>query len=100
MSTEALWWLTLGLGLVVAVVAVVLLQLFYNQVRRIEAGSEAIWEAGKQVARNTATTWMLHQTTVRLDALTEEALKHNDFLDTVGGTGGTGGSTSGNGDGP
>lgn len=81
MSTNAMWWLSLGLGLVVAVVAVVLLQLFYNQVRRIEAGSEAIWEAGKQVARNTATTWMLHQTTVRLDALTAEALEHDAFLD-------------------
>lgn len=95
MSTEAMWWLTLGLGLVVALVAVVLLQLFYNQVRRIEAGSEAIWEAGKQVARNTATTWMLHQTTVRLDALTAEALEHNAFLDIVGGadeSGGTGGA--------
>ncbi len=89
MSTETMWWITLGLGLVVALVAVVLLHLFYTQVRRIESGSEAIWEAGKQVARNTATTWMLHQTTVRLDALTEEALKHNDFLDTVGGSAGT-----------
>ncbi|MDH3293972.1 MAG: hypothetical protein OER95_06575 [Acidimicrobiia bacterium] len=92
MSTEALWWLTLGLGLVVALVAVVLLQLFYNQVRRVEAGSEAIWEAGKQVARNTATTWMLHQTTVRLDALTAEALEHNAFLEIVGGAGGADGS--------
>ncbi|MDH3295948.1 MAG: hypothetical protein OER95_16650 [Acidimicrobiia bacterium] len=97
MSTEAMWWLTLGLGLVVALVAVALLQLFYSQVRRIEAGSEAIWEAGKQVARNTATTWMLHQTTIRLDALTEEALKHNAFLDTVGGAGSSSGT---NGDGP
>ncbi len=86
MSTEAMWWTTLGLGLVVALVAVVLLQMFYNQVRRIEAGSEAIWEAGKQVARNTATTWMLHQTTVRLDALAEEALRHDAFLDAVAGS--------------
>lgn len=81
MSTNAVWWMTLGLGLVVALVAVVLLQLFYRQVRRIEAGSEAIWEMGKQVARNTATTWMLHQTTLRLDGLTEEALRHDAFLD-------------------
>lgn len=81
MSTNALWWLTLGLGLVVSLVAVVLLQIFYLKVRRIEAGAAAIWEAGKQVARNTATTWMLHQTTVRLDAFTEEALKHDAFLD-------------------
>ena len=91
MSTNAMWWLSLGLGLVVAVVAVVLLQLFYNQVRRIEAGSEAIWEAGKQVARNTATTWMLHQTTVRLDALTAEALEHDAFLDAAAGAATNGG---------
>lgn len=81
MSTNATWWLTLGLGLVAAVIAVVLLQLFYRQVRRIERESEAMWGAGKQVARNTATTWMLHQTTVRLDGLTEEALRHDAFLD-------------------
>jgi len=81
MSTNELWWMTLGLGLVVAIIAVVLLQLFYRQVRRIERGSQAIWGAGKQVARNTATTWMLHQTTVRLDGLTEEALRHDAFLD-------------------
>lgn len=81
MSTNAVWWMTLGIGLVVAVIAVVLLQLFYRQVRRIEAGSEAIWQAGKEVARNTATTWMLHQTTVRLDGLTDEALRHDAFLD-------------------
>ena len=80
MSTNELWWMTLGLGLVVAIIAVVLLQLFYRQVRRIERGSQAIWGAGKQVARNTATTWMLHQTTVRLDGLTEEALRHDAFL--------------------
>lgn len=81
MSTNALWWLTLGLGLAVALIAVVLLQIFYRLVRRIEAGSEAIWETGKKVARNTATTWMLHQTTVRLDSLTDEALRHDAFLD-------------------
>ncbi len=81
MSTNAVWWMTLGIGLVVALIAVVLLQLFYHQVRRIEDGSLAIWKMGKQVARNTATTWMLQQTTVRLDGLTEEALRHDAFLD-------------------
>lgn len=83
MSTNALWWLTLGLGLVVSIVAVILLHTFYLQVRRVERVSGEIWEAGKQVARNTATTWMLHQTTVRLDGLTDEALKHDAFLDDV-----------------
>ncbi len=81
MSNNAIWWMTLGLGLVVALIAVALLQIFYMKVRQIEEGSAAIWEAGKQVARNTATTWMLHQTTVQLDGLTEEALRHDAFLD-------------------
>ncbi len=83
MSTNALWWMTLGLGLVVSIIAVILLHTFLLQLRRIDRGSAAIWEAGKQVARNTATSWMLHQTTVRLDGLTEEALRHDAFLDDV-----------------
>lgn len=81
MSTHEVWWLTLALGLVVALVAVALLHTFLRQVHRIERGADAIWEAGKQVARNTATTWMLQQTTVRLDGLTAEALRHDAFLD-------------------
>ena len=85
MSTHTLWWITLGAGLVVAIVAVVLLQTFLNQVKRVERGAEAIWESAKPVARNTATTWMLTQTTVRLDRLTEEALRHDALLASVQG---------------
>lgn len=84
MSTNALWAIALGLGLVVSVVAVVLLQLFLNQVRRIERGADAIWTTGKQVARNTATTWLLERTSARLDDLTEEALRHQDLLGSEG----------------
>lgn len=80
MSTNTYWAISLVLGLVVAVVAVVLLQLFLIQVRRIESGAGAVWESGKQVARNTATTWMLGVTSTKLDALTEEALRHDAFL--------------------
>lgn len=88
MSTHALWWVTLGFGLIVAVAATTLLQLFLNQVKRVERGSAAIWEAAKPVARNTATTWMLTQTTVRLDRLTEEALRHDALLASVQNEGG------------
>ena len=41
----------------------------------------AILAAREDGRDNTATTWMLHQTTVRLDVFTEEALKHDAFLD-------------------
>jgi hypothetical protein len=80
MTDETLWWVALGLGAVVAVVAVVLLQTFLAQVHRIERAAEAIWEAGKQVAGNTASTWMLGITSQKLDALTEEAQRHDAFL--------------------
>ncbi|MHB1130042.1 MAG: hypothetical protein ACYC06_08360 [Ilumatobacteraceae bacterium] len=83
MSTESLWWIALALGLVVALVAVALLQIFYVNVRNIERGANAIWETGKQVARNTATTWMLGQASYTLTHLTDEALEHDAFLNTV-----------------
>ena len=80
MSDVTLWWIALALGLVVCVVAVVLLETFLRQVHRIERGSKAIWEAGKQVAGNTATTFQLGQASTRLDLLTEEALRHDALL--------------------
>ena len=80
MSTNTAWWLTLGLGLVAAVVTVALLETFYRKVRAVEVGTLAIWDMGKEVARNTATTWMLSQTPERLDRLTEEALRHDALL--------------------
>ena len=83
MSDNTLWWITLGAGLVVAIVAIVLLQIFLNKVRRVERGAAQVWDSAAQVARNTATTWMLAQTPVRLDRLTEEALRHDAFLKRV-----------------
>lgn len=80
MSHETYWFITLGLGLVVAVVAVVLLEVFLRQVHRIERGAELVWQAGKEVARNTATTWMLDKTSTRLDVLTDEAMQHVALL--------------------
>lgn len=80
MSNVVLWWIALGVGLVVAVVATVLLQIFLGEVRRIEQGAALIWQTGKQVAQNTATTWLLGVTSERLDALTEEAMRHDALL--------------------
>lgn len=80
MSDEGYWVVALVLGLVVAVVAVVLLEVFLRQVHRVERGAEAVWVAGKQVARNTATTWLLPETSGRLDLLTHEALEHVALL--------------------
>jgi pyruvate dehydrogenase complex dehydrogenase (E1) component len=79
-TDEAYWLLALGLGLVVAVVAVVLLETFLRQVHRIERGADEVWAAGKRVAANTSATWLLGQTSQRLDQLTEESGRHVDLL--------------------
>ena len=80
MTTNQYWWLALGLGLVVAVVAVVLLETFLRQVKRIESGAGLVWQAGKQVAGNTSATWLLTDTSNSLDLLIEEAGHHVDLL--------------------
>lgn len=87
MSDTGYWWLALGIGLVVAVVAVVLLQVFLNEVHRIERGAEQVWQAGKEVAANTATTWILDETATRLQELGEEAGRHERLLNPGAGGG-------------
>lgn len=94
MSDTAYWFIALGLGLVVALVAVALLQTFLQQVWRIERGAAQVWQAGKQVASNTSATWLLPATSGRLDQLIAEAGRHEQFLrgDPAGGlSGGEGG---------
>lgn len=80
MSDTTMWTIALALGLVVSVVTVVLLETFLRLVHRVERGSLQIWKAGKQVAGNTATTFQLGQTQAGLDALTEEAQRHETLL--------------------
>ncbi|SDY56931.1 hypothetical protein SAMN05661080_03897 [Modestobacter sp. DSM 44400] len=80
MNDQGYWFLALGLGLVVAVVVVVLLEMLLRQVHRIERGAGGVWRAGKQVAGNTATTWLLGETSDRLDDLIEEAGRHAELL--------------------
>ncbi|MEP6476447.1 MAG: hypothetical protein ABJC60_04160 [Actinomycetota bacterium] len=77
---EAGWVAALGVGLVVAIVLVGLLHSLLRQVRGIEAAFEAAWGMGKQVARNTATTWMLGQTARLVGEIKDEALKHDALL--------------------
>lgn len=80
MSNDGYWLLALGLGLVVAVVAVVLLELLLREVHRIQRGAALVWTAGKQVAGNTSTTWLLAELSDRLGALTNEAGRHAQLL--------------------
>ncbi len=80
MSSTGYWWLALGLGLVVAVVAVILLHVFLMQVWRVERAAGGVWIAGKQLAANTSTTWMLEATADELGKLIDEAGRHEQLL--------------------
>lgn len=74
------WWTALAVGLAVAVVLVVLLQRLLDRVHQIEQGAAEVWRKGKDVARNTATTWMLGATAGTIEAIGEEAGRHAALL--------------------
>jgi hypothetical protein len=59
MTDLQLWWLSLGLAAVVVVVVAVLLGLIIATAKRIDYHASAIWVAGKQIAGNTVSIWML-----------------------------------------
>jgi hypothetical protein len=79
-EVQRIWWITLGVGLVVAVVVVLLLQRLLRAVERIEHNVIELWQTATTVARNTATTWLLGETAAALDDLKTEALRHDQLL--------------------
>ncbi|MBW3537096.1 MAG: hypothetical protein KY395_04905 [Actinobacteria bacterium] len=80
MGMESSWAATLAAGLVVAIVAVVLLQLLLNRVYRIERAALDVWTEGKKVAGNTSTAWILDDISKRLGDLADEATDHERLL--------------------
>ena len=74
------WWVTLGLGAVVVVVVIVLLSLLVSLVWDIDRNLKDAWTTATEVARNTATTWMLQKTAVGTGALRDEVYRHTQVL--------------------
>ena len=85
-DVQTIWWVTLGVGLVVAIVVVVLLQILLNTVKLIDRNVKTLWETATTVARNTATTWLLGETGDTLDEIKVEALRHDELLSKRGGS--------------
>ncbi|MGH9184396.1 MAG: hypothetical protein ACRD0U_01035 [Acidimicrobiales bacterium] len=79
------WWITLGLGAVVAAVVVVLLTLLTVFVDDIDRNVARTWETATRVAANTATTWMLGQTAAASGELRQEVARHAELVRTEGG---------------
>jgi len=75
-STHTLWWITLAVGLVVAVVVWILLERLRRAVAEVDAGVDVLWTMGKRVAQNTSTTYLLNTTKERGVELLGELEEH------------------------
>ena len=77
MSTnQTLWWITLAVGLVVAVVVWILLERLRRAVEHVDRDVSDVWTMGKRVAQNTSTTYLLQTTKARGVELAEELEQH------------------------
>jgi hypothetical protein len=77
MSTnQTLWWVTLAVGLVVALVVWGLLEALRLTVLEVERAVDDVWTMGKRVAQNTATSHLLGTTLERGGELLEELEEH------------------------
>ena len=83
-STQvSLWWVTLGLGLIVLVAVAAFLTTLVMLVRTIEKRVDLIRSTLDQAAENTSDTALIAETADRVDAVLFEGLEHHLFLGRV-----------------
>ncbi len=75
-TNQTLWWITLAVGLVVALVVWALLELLRRTVNEVDRVVSEVWTMGKRVAQNTQTTYLLETTKARGVELLEELNEH------------------------
>lgn len=75
-TNETLWWITLGVGLVVALLVWFLLEQLKRTVFEVDRAVNEVWTAGKHLARNTQVTHVLETTKARGEELVEELDRH------------------------
>ena len=82
-TQESLWWVTLGLALIVLVAVAALLTVLVMLVRTIETRVNHIRSTLDQAATNTSDTALIAETAERVDAVLTEGLEHHLFLGRV-----------------
>ena len=82
-TQESLWWVTLGLGLIVLVAVAAFLTTLVMLVRTIEKRVDLIRSTLDQAAENTSDTALIAETAGRVDAVLFEGLEHHLFLGRV-----------------
>lgn len=85
-NTHTLWWVTLGIGLVVILVVIVLMLLLLTLIKDIERGATVLVGTGGQLVANTSAIPMFAATAAVLEEIKAEALIHFEYLQSqVGG---------------
>lgn len=80
-SVETAWWVSLAVGLVVALVVWFLLEWLRRTVKDVDRAVDEVWTMGKRVAQNTATTHMLLGTKELGVELLEEVERHGELAE-------------------
>lgn len=73
---QTMWWITLGLGVVVLSAVILLLGFLTILVKDIDAGINAVSEEAGEVATQTATTSMLNDTITLARTIRDETGRH------------------------
>ncbi|MBT5140866.1 MAG: hypothetical protein GWP47_08460 [Actinobacteria bacterium] len=82
-TQESLWWVTLGLAVIVLLAVAALLTLLVSLVKTIEERVDVIRETLDQAETNTSDSALIAQTADRVDAVLTEGLEHHLFLGRV-----------------
>ena len=80
-AVETAWWVSLGVGLVVALVVWFLLEWLRRTVNEVDRAVDDVWTMGKRVAQNTATTHMLLGTKELGVELLQEVKRHGELAE-------------------
>jgi uncharacterized protein HemY len=80
-AVETAWWVSLAVGLVVALVVWFLLEWLRRTVNEVDRAVADVWTMGKRVAQNTATTHMLLGTKELGVELLEEVKRHGELAE-------------------
>lgn len=82
-TQESLWWVTLGLALIVLIAVAAFLTVLVRLVSTIEARVDVIRSTLDQAESNTSDTALIEETADRVDAVLSEGLEHHLFLGRV-----------------
>ena len=72
-AAYVVWWISLGIGVVVILVVAVLLTLIVRTARQIEGATADIWIVGQRIANNTVHIPLLHRTNQVVSGILERA---------------------------